>query len=680
MQSNNVSRSVEASWAGTRLRHACRKLLLLQALFACIAAQANAQENPADLASLSLEQLLDLEVVTASRFDQKIDHAPSAVQVISAQDIRTHGWRTLGEALESLPGLYVSDTGLYTYLGARGQLRAGDYDTRFLLLIDGHRINDPVFSQSPVGTEFPLDMALVERIEYVPGPGSAVYGSNAFFGVINVLTKSPGQPGSGEVAIDGGSYGTHGARAVLSTSGAWGQTLMSASHSHSRGRDFYFPEFVGTETNGVISDGVVRHQDDERSQRLFLRHIAGDLTVMLLASDRRKDDPVAPYGQAFGMPGANIQDRWIVLGTQYSRALSDTTRWQAQLDLIDYRYVGNYAYDDPYAVINRDISTGQSIVLGSRIVTTWPRHTMAAGFEAQLDRAVEQRNFDVEPYINYLESKHDISSLGFFVNDEFAIGGDWLLNSGLRLDRNDIGTLRLSPRVALISARPGGTTFKAIVGKAYRSPNAYERFYNLDTNNGSQWTGPGLKAESIRTAELFFGRKLGQHSRAEVSLYDYRLRDLITLVGDDELLMLENAASASTTGAEMAFLYHWENGALLRTSYAYNRVRDSRGGPVLNAPRGIARLSATVPLGKGVSAAASTQHISRRATKLGSVDHYTVIDANLVWEPTRFPFALSAGVRNLLDERYADPVGPEFVQDAIPRRGREYRVELSWRF
>src|SRR5687767_2514203 len=113
MQSNNGNRPVVSSRTGPRLARACRKLMLVQALFVCIAAQAGAQENPADLASLSLEQLLDLEVVTASRFDQKVDHAPSAVQVISAQDIRAHGWRTLGEALESLPGLYLSDTGLY---------------------------------------------------------------------------------------------------------------------------------------------------------------------------------------------------------------------------------------------------------------------------------------------------------------------------------------------------------------------------------------------------------------------------------------------------------------------------------------------------------------------------------------------------------------------------------------
>lgn len=669
-----------AGWATPGLGRACRNLLLVQVLFAGVVIQAHAQENPGDLVSMSLEQLMDLEVVTASRFGQKVDHAPSAVQVISAEDIRAHGWRTLGEALESLPGLYLSDSGIYTYLGARGQLRAGDYDTRFLLLIDGHRINDPVYSQSPVGQEFPLDMTLVERIEYVPGPGSAVYGSNAFFGVINVLTKPPGQPGSGEVALSGGNYGTHGARATLSTGGAWGQTLLSASYSHSRGRDFYFPEFAETDSAGAISGGVVRGQDDERTRRLFMRHIAGDLTVMLLASDRRKNDPVAPYEQASGMPGANVQDSWMVLGTQYGRALSETTRWQAQLDFIDYRYVGNYAYDEPYAYINRDISTGQSIVLGSRIITTRQRHTMAVGFEAQLDHAVEQRNFDVDPRLDYLQSKHNVSNLGFFINDEITLGGDWLLNGGLRLDRNDTGTLRLSPRLALISAPSDGTTFKAIIGKAYRSPNAYERFYAIDSDYGGQQLNPGLKAESIETAELFLGRNLGRHNRVEMSLYDYRLRELITLVGNDDVLTLENAASATTTGAELAFLHHWDNGARLRASYAYNHVRDSSGGPVLNAPRGIARLSTVVPLSNEVSLAGSAQHISRRATKWGSVDRYLVVDANLLWDPARSPFALSAGIRNLLDERYSDPVGPEFAQDAIPRRGREYRVELSWQF
>lgn len=675
VKDSNQRREVESKQP--RLPSTACRLLLMQALFIGAASNAFARQEAADLASLPLEQLLDLEVVTASRFDQKANRAPSAVQVITAEEIRAHGWRTLGEALESLPGLYLSDSGLYTYLGARGQLRAGDYNTRFLLLIDGHRINDPVYSQSPVGSEFPLDMTLVQRIEYVPGPGSAVYGSNAFFGVINVLTKPPASFGNGELSLSGGSYGTRGTRAVLSTGGTARETLLSASQSHSQGRDFHFPEFADTD-----SAGRVEGQDDERVRQLFVRHTAGELALLLLAGDRRKEDPVAPYGQAFATPGAEIQDRWAVLGIQYNRTLSAATRWHAQLDLIDYRYVGNYMYGDSPPVLNRDVSTGRSLVLGSRLVTTaLPGHTMAVGFEAQLDQSVEQLNFDVEPYASYLQSKHDISNFGVFVNDEIALGGDWLLNAGLRLDRNDVGTVRLSPRLALINASAGGTTFKAIVGKAFRSPNAYERFYNIDSGEGGiQLVNPDLNAESIRTAELFFSRGLGSRARAELSLFNYALDHLITLVGDESLLTLANAGSATSTGAELAIRYRWDHGAMLRSSYSYSRVRDSSGQPTRNAPRGIGKVLATLPLAHGISAAASVYYMSQRATKSGSSGRHTVVNANLLWEPAASAFSLSAGVRNLLDEAYADPIGPEYLQDVIPRRGREYRVELTWHF
>ena len=76
----------------------------------------------------------------------------------------------------------------------------------------------------------------------------------------------------------------------------------------------------------------------------------------------------------------------------------------------------------------------------------------------------------------------------------------------------------------------------------------------------------------------------------------------------------------------------------------------------------------------------SAQHVARRASRAGTVPAYSVVNAHLSWEPRHLPLALSLGVRNLLDERYADPVGPEFAQDAVERRGRELRLEATWRF
>lgn len=635
----------------------------------------------ADLASLPLEQLLQMEVSSASRFDQQAGQAPSAVQVITAEQIRLHGWRTLGEALESLPGLYLSDNGLYTYLGARGLLRPGDYDTRFLLLVDGHRINDPVYSQSPVGAEFPLDMALVDRIEYVPGPGSALYGSNAFFGVINVKTRAPGE--GGELALRAGNHGTRGARASLSLHGPLGDSLLAASEVRSDGRDLYVREFVSD-----TSDGIARGLDAERARRLLLRHDAGRLQLTLLAAERRKDEPVASYEQTFGIPGGSVRDRWVVLGASYERALGEATRWQAQLDAIDYRYLGDYVYgdeEDPAAapLLNRDLARGRTLVLESRVVTTAvERHTIVAGVEAQFDRGVAQRNEDVDPHAVYLRTRHDGSGLGVFASDEFALGGSWRLNSGLRLDRGDTGAVRLSPRLALVSAPSGGTTVKAIVGSAFRAPNAYERFYESE-GEGGQRANPDLGAERIRTAELFLGRNLGPRTRMELSLFDYALDGLITLIDDGSgtgTLTMENRASAASTGAELALQHHWAGGASARASYGYARVRDSAEGETVNAPSGVAKLVAQVPLTRGLSLGASAAHMRRRATRGGHVGSNTQLHLNLLWEPASLPLSLSAGVRNLLDERYADPVGPEFVQDTVLRRGRETRVELAWRF
>lgn len=133
------------------------------------------QDDGANLADLPLEQLMQVQTVTsASRFAQAPADAPSSVSVLTSQDIREYGWRTLADALAALPGLYVSSDRNYSYLGARGFLRPGDYDSRFLLLVDGMRTNDNVYDQASIGTEGMIDMDLVERIEYVPGPGAAV--------------------------------------------------------------------------------------------------------------------------------------------------------------------------------------------------------------------------------------------------------------------------------------------------------------------------------------------------------------------------------------------------------------------------------------------------------------------------------------------------------------------------
>jgi iron complex outermembrane receptor protein len=121
----------------------------------------------ADVTDMSLEQLLQIGVVGASKYKQKQSEIGAAVSVITRQEIRAFGWRTLDQALASLPGVYVTYDRQFTYLGVRGFGLPGDYDTRVLVTINGNRVNDPIFDSGPFGRELPLDMDLIERIEFI---------------------------------------------------------------------------------------------------------------------------------------------------------------------------------------------------------------------------------------------------------------------------------------------------------------------------------------------------------------------------------------------------------------------------------------------------------------------------------------------------------------------------------
>lgn len=221
-----------------------------------------------DLTALPLEQLMQVQVTSVSKYAQPASEAPSSVSVITAADIKAYGWRTLADILRSLPGLYTTYDRSYAELGARGFLRAGDYDTRFLLLIDGYRTNDSVFDEAAIGTDFLLDVDLIDRVEYVPGAGSAVYGSNALFGVINVITKRGRDIGGVQAS---GSTGSAQAREGRVT---WGnrteggaEWLLSATVSDAPGRDLYFPEFDRPETNHGIASGL----DFDRRKQVFAK-------------------------------------------------------------------------------------------------------------------------------------------------------------------------------------------------------------------------------------------------------------------------------------------------------------------------------------------------------------------------------------------------------------------------
>ena len=127
-------------------------------------------------------------------------------------------------------GFYVTNDRNYTYVGVRGFGRPSDYNNRVLVLVNGHRYNDNVYDQALIGNEFPIDLALVDRIEVIRGPGSALYGTSAFFAVINVVLRPGGAVGGSESSVEVGSFDTYRLRTSYGRRSASGfDSLLSVS-------------------------------------------------------------------------------------------------------------------------------------------------------------------------------------------------------------------------------------------------------------------------------------------------------------------------------------------------------------------------------------------------------------------------------------------------------------------
>lgn len=651
-------------------------------IFALALADGAGAAERIELAQLPIEQLLNLEVSSASRFVQKVSEAPSAVTVVTAAEIKTFGWRTLADILRSINGLYVNNDRNYSYLGARGFLRPGDYNTRFLLLLDGNRTNDTVYDQASIGSEFVLDVDLIERVEFVPGPGSSIYGANALFGVINVISKRGRDFNGPQASVEAGSFGARKARASYGWRGDNGaELLLSATGFRTDGQDLFFREFNTPENN----NGVARSLDYDRGQSFLAKAALGPLALSLAHAERTKGIPTASFSQVFNDPRAQTVDTQTYADLSYRGALSDQTELSARAFAGRYDYRGDYVYDGaPLTVLNRDGSKARWWGADFKLVDTrFARHKLVSGLEYQHDAQRDQYNFDRAPYLNRLDDRRSGDRFGVYLQDEITLRDDLLLNAGVRYDRHSASGDAFNPRLALIYKATPATTVKALYGSAFRAPNAFEQYYQIDAVGG-QKANPDLKAERIRTRELVLEHQIAPDCRIGASMFHNTVSDLITQMLDpaDGLLVYQNIDKALAQGVELTFEKVWSGGAKLRAGASWQRTEDAASGALLaNSPQRLAKLNLSLPLLRGAwRAGLEAQYVGPRTTLQSRIGGYWLANATLFSARLAPGLELSAGLYNLFDHRYADPGGEEHVQDALQQDGRSVRLKLTYGF
>jgi len=619
---------------------------------------------PAEPESVLFDEIPAVE--TAALYTQTLQEAPAGVTVITEREIRRYGYRTLAEALDNVRGFYVTGDGALSYVGVRGFNLLGDFNTRFLVLLNGHYLTDNVYGAMYLfEQDFGIDMDLIQRIEVVRGPSSALYGSNGLLATINIFTRSPADSGRARVSAEFGSFG--GKKTVASVStylGKGANLLLSGAAFYAAGRSIDIPEYGRTNRVGA-------QQGYHTLAHLTWR----DWSVIANFSDRKAITPQGLYGSDFGDPGTSTRDahNFVEVSTTRSLGRASSLRWRLYYD--QFRYFGRYEYTEQGDVIDeRDSAMGDW--LGTNLSFRTPlRRVGALTFGGQF--AADVRNIQHD-YVLGQEDRPLVHtsqlnrSYGLFAQQEWNVSRNWTIFGGARFDDSKDGSPFFSPRVAAIYRPAERSSYKFLYGRAFRDPSTYERYWE---------PSPLLEAETIQTIEFVRERNIGQRLNMSTSIYHYRLSGLIEGVPvTEDKLQYRNVRDSRATGIELEVSGRVASWLEAAGGVSVQKASYSRGGELPNSPGKLVKARAAMPLlHDRLGLAVACRYGSARRSPYGwETKGAAVADFTATTHRLHRDFDVQFGLRNLLNRKYFDPMSEEHLIEAIPQAGRSVFVKLIW--
>lgn len=640
------------------------------------------------------------EVNAASRRTEAVADAPSSVSIIPREELLLFAYPTIAEAVRGLPGVYAWDDRAYASLGFRGLGRLGSYGNRVLVLQDEHPTNDNWVGSSYVSYDARTDLADVERIEVVRGPGSVLYGTNAFAGVVNVVTRPATRDLGGEVGVSAVHDGVGRVRlrgeAIL---GEDSQVWISAAGARGQGR-----ELVLDGDGSTPASTIPRSADAFDAGTVQGRYTWRWLTAQWFAHSYEKHQPTGWFETLPGDPRARQRDSRAFVEVRAEPtfgALQSLTR----VHLNHYRYDGFFPREVAAGGLEVDRFRGSWVGLEQRFVYDASENVQVTfGGEGQHHFQVEQFARDERAIL--LDEPDRTLRVGAAYGmidlrrDRFRVSG------GARLDAYSTFGSSLNPRVAVIGQPYAGGNTKLLVGKAFRAPSIYELYYN--DGGFTQVASPGLEPESVLSLEVEHAHRLSQTVQVSGSVFATRTTDLIVTRGEgtatQPLSYVNSPHPLATAGLELSVRREWRQGWMLEGQYTLQAARfleDERMSSwlafqsaeelrrVANVPPHMIALKGAVPLlGRALTLG------SRLTVQAGSHDRFETVleepqgrtEAFALWDvvvsgyEARTGLRWNAGLYNAFDSTYLLPVSHELPQRALVQRGRTLLLSTELEF
>jgi outer membrane receptor for ferrienterochelin and colicin len=648
-----------------------------------------------------------VSIATGSR--QLINRAPSVATVITAEEIRTMGAVDLDEVLETVPGLQVNRSAIlynsiYTIRGIGG---AGPSNPQVLMLLNGIPMTSS-YNGDKGGLWAGYPVEHIARIEIIRGPGSALYGADAYAGVINIITKTADDTPGTELGARAGTFDTwdtwvqQGSKlGKLHVAG-----YLRAGHTDGQHEEITkdaAPAATTTSPGPVNTgrDSVDANLDlsyDKwrwRSGYKYRDHIGGGVGVASaldpdhygrserINTDLSWTDPqiAKDWGLGFMASYLYYSER-TPEGIQLfppgtlgfpNGIIGGPNRWEKQYRLSLFTtYTGFTDHRLRVGVGHDDLDLYRT--------STYKNYLLIATPPGFVNTGPVQNYNDIQPHIRPQRRTIDY----VYAQDEWQLANDWSLTAGVRHDRySDFGNTT-NPRVALVWDIAYNLTGKLLYGEAFRAPSFNEQYGINPVINGN----PNLRPETISTEELALAWQARPDTQLNMSVFRYRMKNIIRGVTNptpNTGTTLQNTGNQHGSGMELEAIWDYSRSLRLSGNYSHQEsIDDSTSRDAGYAPHNqtYARLDWRFASGWLLSNQANWIAGRRRAPgdNRPAVPDYTTVDVNTQFHTKGDRWHFMFAVRNLFDEDAREPsLAPGSIPNDLPLAGRSYLLEARYR-